>query len=273
MAINIKKLKEIQEKLDERAYQEQMENLSAELINFVLDKDLKHSFQEEKVRKTTEQSKRVLSYWVKKGIVKPAIRTKESAWFYFDRIESFWIDIVTQLREFGFDLNKIASVRTTLFHEEILHFRMIDFCLMYSILRQPYLMIIFADGKTGFMTAKLYGKEIAVKSIAPHLVFNFYAFAKEIFPNNQFTWGLENPESAELTVAEMKILYYLRTGDYQEIKIRMKDGETYLIEATKKVDLPTKIVDVIREAKYQNIEIKVENDRIVNISSTEKVKI
>jgi hypothetical protein len=123
------------------------------------------------------------------------------------------------------------------------------------------------------MTAKQYGKEIAIKNLIPHLVFNFYTFAKEVFPNNQFAWGLKNPESAELNVAEMKILYYLRTGDYKEIKIRMKDGETYLIEATRKVDLPKKIVDVIRDAKYQDIEIKVENDKIVNISSTEKVKI
>ena len=273
MAINIEKLKKIQEEIEEKVYQEQMENMSAELINFVLDKDLRCSFQEEKVRKNTEQPKRVLSYWVKRGIIKPTQRTKESGWFYFDRIESFWIDIVCQLREFGMDLDKIALVRKALFHEEVLHFRMIDFCLMYSILRQPYLMIIFADGKTGFMTAKQYGKEIAIKSLTPHLVFNFYTFAKEIFPNNQFAWGLKNPESAELTVAEMKILYYLRTGDYQEIKIRMRDGETYLIEAKRKVDLPPKIVDVIRDAKYQDIEIKVENGRIVNINSTEKVKI
>jgi hypothetical protein len=271
--VNLEKLKAIQEELEEKVYQEQMENLSAELINFVLDKDLKHSFQEEKVRKTTEQSKRVLSYWVKKGIVKPAQRTVEGGWFYFDRIESYWIDIVTQLREFGLDLDKIAIVRTTLFHEEAYRFRMIDFCLMYSILRQPYLMIIYANGKTGFMTAKQYSQVISVTSLAPHLVFNFYTFAKEIFPNNQFSLGLKNPESAELTLAEMKIVYYLRTGDYQEIKIRMKDGETYLIEATRKVDLPKKIIDVIRDAKYQDIEIKVENGRIVNISSTEKVKI
>ena len=272
MALDFEKLKKEQEKLEEGVRQERMENLSEELINFVLDKDVKCGFQDEKIRKVTEQSKRVLSYWVKKGIIKPAQRTKEGAWFYFDRIESFWIDIVIQLREFGLDLDKIALVRAALFHEEIYRFRMIDFCLIHSILRQPYLMLIFADGKTGFMTAKQYGKEITVRSAAPHLVFNFYTFAKEIFPNNQFAWGLKNPES-ELTVAEMKILYYLRTGDYKEIKIRMKDGETYLIEATRKVDLPKKIIDVIHNAKYQDIEIKVENDRIVNISSTEKVKI
>ena len=273
MALDFEKLKIAQKEFDESIYQEQMKELSAELINFVLDKDFQHSFQEEKVRKTTEQSKRVLSYWVKRGIIKPAKRTKEGGWFYFDRIESFWIDIVSQLREFGLDLDKIALVRKELFREEIYRFRMIDFCLIYSILRQPYLMIIFSDGKTGFATAKQYGKEIAVKSLSPHLVFNFYTFAKEIFPNNQFVLGLKNPESTELTVAEMKILYYLRTGDYQEIKIRMKDGETYLIEATQKVDLPTKIIDVIRDAKYQDIEIKVENGRIVNINSTEKMKI
>ena len=271
--LDLEKCKEYQKKFEEEAYQEQKENLSDELLNFVLDRDLKQSFQEEKMRKATEQSKRVLSYWVKKGIVKPAERKKNGAWFYFDRVESIWIDIVTQIREFGLDLDKIALVRKALFHEEVKGFRMIDFCLMYSVLKAPYLMTIFANGDTGFTTAKLYGKEIAKRNLPPHLVFNFHFFAKDIFPNNNFTLALKNPQTAELSLTEMKILYYLRTGDFQEIKIRLKDGETYLLEAERKVDANDKIIDIIRAADYQTIEIKVENGRVVCINSTEKRKI
>ena len=271
--LNFEKLKEVQKQLEKSVHKEQMENLSDELTNFVLDKDLKHSFQEEKMRKTTEQSKRVLSYWVKKGIVKPAERKKDGAWFYFDRVESIWIDIVTQIREFGLDLDKIAAIRQALFHEEVKNFRVIDFCLMYSILREPYLMIIYANGETGFMTRRQYGKVISKENMPPHLVFNFFFLAKDIFPNNNFRLALENPQSAELSLAEMKILYYLRTGDFQEIKVRMNDGETYLLEAKRKINAEDKIIDIIHKAQYQNIEIKIDNDRIVNITSTEKIKL
>jgi hypothetical protein len=271
--IDIVKLQEIQEKLEEEAFQEQIDDIMEGIMDFVLDKDLKQSFQEEKTRKTTEKSKRVLSYWVKKGIIKPAKRAKEGAWFYFDRIESIWIDIVSQIREFGFDLDKILLVRKALFQDVLKDFRMIDFCLMCSVLREPYLMTINAKGETGFSTANMYRKEIAKRNLPPHLVFNFYALAKDAFPNNNFTLGLRDPQTAELSLEEMKILYYLRTGDFQEIKVRLNDGETYLLEATRKMDASDKIIDIIRKAQYQNIEVKVENGRTVYISATEKIKL
>ncbi|NDW11082.1 MerR family transcriptional regulator [Dysgonomonas sp. 520] len=272
MALNFEKLKEKQKELEEKVRQEQMENMSKELISFVLDGDLTHSFREEKIRKVTEQSKRVLSYWVKKGLIHPAEREKEGAWFYFDRTESIWIDIITQIREFGLDLDKILLVREALFQKVVESFRMIDFCLMHSILKESYLMIIYADGKTGFMTTSLYAETISSENLPPHLVFNFFHLAKNIFPNNNFTLGLKDPKTADLSSSEMKILYYLRTGDFQEIRVRLKDGETYLVEATRKIDVSNKLIDVIREAKYQDIEIKVENERIVYIKSTEKIK-
>jgi hypothetical protein len=35
---------------------------------------------------------------------------------------------------------------------------------------------------------------------------------------------------SELRVSEIEVLYFIRTGRLQEIKIRMKDGDIYLVE-------------------------------------------
>lgn len=267
------KLEEFKKQIEQEIHQEMMEDLTKELIGFVLDKDLKQSFREEKSRKFTEQSKRVLSYWVKKGVIKPADRSKEGAWFHFDKIESIWIDIVTQIREFGFDLDKLLIIRETLFTETVPNFRLIDFCLMHSILKEPYLMIVYSTGKISTISLELYSKTIATENLPPHLVFNFFHLAKDIFPNNNFKLALKDPKNANLSPAEMKILYYLRTGDFQDIKVRMQDGETYLLEVSRKIDTNDKIIEIIQNAKYQTIEIKTENGIIVSINSTEKIKI
>lgn len=273
MGLNLVKLREFQVDIEERCREEQRQNLTKELINLVLDKDLKRSFQEESSRIITEQTKRVLSYWAKKGIIQPESREKKGAWFRFDRTESIWIDIVTQLREFGLDLDTILKIRETLFSEEVKGFKLIDFCLVHSILKEPYLMIIYSDGTVRCITAEQYGQLISQKALAPHIVFNFFYLAKSVFPNNNFEIGQEGGNTTQLNSEEMKLLYYLRTGDYQEIRIREPNGEVSLLEVTRKLDPKDRIVDIIQNAKYQDIEIKVENDRVVYIKSTEKIRI
>lgn len=272
MGLNIEKLKKEQEKINQRVKAEIYENLPESLLHVLLDKDLKENFHEEKSRKRTEQSKRVISYWVKKGVIK-AEQNTEGGWFYFDRIESIWIDIVSELRDFGLDLHKIVKVREELFNESIKNFKLIEFALIHSILKEPYLMIIYKDGTTNITSSCVYSEMIKANNLPPHMVFNFFYLADQIFPNNNFellgNLGIDN----KLKASEMKVLYFIRTGDFQEIKIRMKDGDIYLVEGNKQLGNKEKIIDIINNASYQNIEIKTENGKIVNINSSEKFKI
>lgn len=267
IGLNLVRLREIQIDLEERCREEQQQNLTKELINLVLDKDLKRSFQGEIARTSTEQSRRVQSYWVKKGIIKPQEREKDGGWFYFDRTESIWIDIVIQLREFGLEFNKILKMREYLFSDKVKDFRTIDFCLMHSIIKEPYIMIIYSSGKTGLMTAKQYAEVISQQALAPHIVFNFYFLAQSIFPENNFSIGQKDGDVTKLSPAEMKLLYYIRTGDYQEIKIRELNGEISLLEVSRKINPDNRIIDIIQKAIYQDIEIKVENNHTVYIKS------
>jgi DNA-binding transcriptional MerR regulator len=272
MGLDIVKLKELQKKLQKEAQEEIMQNISENLINFVLDQDLTHSFREVKGRIVTEQSKRVIGHWVKKGVI-TAEQTKEGGWYYFDRTESIWIDIVTQLREFGLELDKIIKIREQLFTETVKDFKMIDFALMSSILREPYIMIVEMDGSIRLLTSTLYSQVINNEVLPPHIVFNFFHLAKKIFPNNNFHLGEENTKNNNLSSKELKLLYYLRTGDYEEIKIRMSGGEIYLLEGKKKIVYQENLMKIIKKSAYQDIEIKTENGRIVHFGVTEKTKI
>lgn len=272
MGLNISKLKKNQEKINQRAKEEIYKNLSDNLVNVLLDNDLKENFHGEKSRKRTEQSKRVISYWVKKGVIK-ADQNTEGGWFYFDRIESIWIDIVSELRDFGLDLDKIVKVREELFLESVENFKLIEFALIHSILKEPYLMIIYKDGTTSVTTSSVYSEKIKSNNLPPHMVFNFFYLANQIFPNNNFELIGNLELDSELKVSEMKVLYFIRTGDFQEIKIRMKDGDIYLLEGNRQLGNKKKIIDIINNASYQNIEIKTEKGKIVSINSSEKFKI
>lgn len=268
--LDLKKLRGLTSGLEEKARLETLENLKEDIVSIVLDEDLKKHF-EERGRKATEQSKRVIGHWVKKGIIQ-AEQSKKNGWFYFDRTESIWIDIITRLRQFGLSLEIIKYVRTQLFYEEVEGFSLINFALIHSVLREPYLMLIDGEGKTNLLTASAYSKQITGLTLPPHIVFNFFHFAEELFPNNNFYLENSNSANAELNSSEAKLLYYIRTGDFTEIKIRLKDGNISLFEGEKQISNPDSIMHIVNEKSYQDIEIKTENGKVVHISATEKIK-
>lgn len=272
MGLDLKRMKEVSVEIRKQAESEMMSNISTNLINFVLDDTIIDSFKNEKGRKITEQSKRVIGHWVKEGVIS-GVQKHEGGWYYFDRTESVWIDIVTQLREFGLSLQKLKKIREQLFAEIQIGFRLIDFALMHSVLRTPYIMIVNTDGNIKLTTVKLYSDIVGKETLPPHIAFNFFHLAKEIFPNNKLDVISSNPNKlSDLTTDEMKILYYIRTGDYKEIKIIMKQGEVYLLETERDVPLNNKIIDIINNAAYQDITIKVNDSKIVHIKSTQKIK-
>lgn len=272
MGLDLKKMRALQADIHKKAQEEMMENISENLINFVLDDDIADSFRNEKGRRVTEQSKRVIGHWVKEGVIYGE-QHHEGGWFYFDRTESIWIDLVTQLRAFGLNLPKIKAIREQLFNDIQPGFRMIDFAIIHSVLRNPYIMMVNMDGSINLTTSSLYSDIIKKEILPPHIMFNFFHLAKEIFPNNNFDVAIGDPDKlSELTDEEMKILYYIRTGDFKEIKIKMQEGEVYLLEAQQEMQVNEKLINIISKAAYQDISIKIADNKIVHITRTERFK-
>ncbi len=272
MGLNIKKLKKQQRRFDSHARKEVMENIKDNIISVVLDNDFQEIFRKQKSRQIAETSKRVISHWVKKGLIN-AEQSSEGSWYYFTRIETVWIEIITQLRKFGVDLKKIKSIRSQLFFEKVEGFSLMEFVIMHSILKQPYLMLVYQDGSIQLLTSTLYSKCIADESLPPHITFNFFHLAKEIYINNNFHLGIEKKSKAELTTAEMKLLYFIRTGDFSQIKIRLNEDDIFLIEGKKQIKNPKNLMSLISEKAYKDILVKTANGKVAYISSTEKIKI
>ncbi|NHM04853.1 MerR family transcriptional regulator [Flavobacterium celericrescens] len=273
MGLDIEKLKALQPHLDKKAREEQLDYLRDDLINLTLDTDIIESFRTEKTRKKTEQSKRVIGHWVKEGVIQGE-QNSDGGWYHFNRIESIWIDIVTQLREFGLGLESLRKIRHQLFNDEVKGFKLIEYALMYSIIRKPYVMVVFPDGKINVLTKNDYSKTIEVNDLPLHLVLNFYNLAKKVFPNNNFetTQNLYS-DNTSLTEDESKILFHFRTGDFDEIKIRMKDGSVYLVEKGREITNENKYAEILKNNDFADIEIKKQNGKICFIKINEKIKI
>ena len=270
--MDIKKLKKKQIQIIEFARQEVIDNIKENLIQIVLDEDVHKIFHQEKNRNIAKLSKRVVSHWIKKGLIE-AEQSKTGGWYHFSQLEAIWIEIITNLRQFGVELDKIKEIRKQLFTEEIRGFSLLEYTLMHSVLKEPYVLLVFQNGTIQLLTITLYGKYLSTKILAPHITLNLYHLAEDIFPNNNFHLGQKENNIADLNNAELKLLYFIRTGSFQNIKIRLNENDVYLIEGTKTVSNFDSLIQIIKENKYQDIEIKTEKGNVVNVTCTEKIRL
>jgi hypothetical protein len=273
--LNIKLLKEIQSDLDRRAREEFDSQIrkyvQKDFIQFLKTQFIQEELIASKTRIEIKQSSRVINNWEKEGVINKDI-TSEGKWRKFSKVDAVWINIVTELREFGLSLEKIKTVKSQLFDVTVKTFTPLEYAIIYTIIAEPILLIVYSDGKISLMPESAYKSSLGNKTISSHIYLNLLAFIEKEFPKANFhTIGIGNDYS--LTEKELKLLYYLRTGDFDHIKVTLKNGEIYLLESERKVSISTKITDLIKKGDFQNIEVKTESGRIVHISQKEKIKL
>lgn len=271
--LDIKKLKELQKDIKQKARQEQKE----EFIQFLLNSsDFNIDAIEDKYKPDLDISNtsRTLNHWAENGIIPPVEKGKQKR---YDRVETIWIEIVITLRDFGLTLDAIKNVKYELFdktHQE-LGLSMLHYAFLHSILVEPYILMVYANGNVNFMSKSKYldyQSEIE-EILPPHIYINLLNIAEKLYPHNSFTQITNGTQIAKLNDKEIKLLYFLRTGDYESIKIRLKNGEAYLLEGTKKVNANTNSIKAINNCEFQDIEIKMKSGKTACISVTEFKKI
>lgn len=270
--LDILKLKEIQFDLIERKNKNVRDEVEDEVIHFLKSSLFKNNFTEDRKRKATKQSARVLHNWEKEGLI-DRIDSEEGKFRKYNKSQAIWLDIVSSLRDFGFPLDKIRMVKAELFNSQIGRFSPFEFAIMQSILADAMILVVFESGKINLFSQHQYKEMLSLSLVAPHLHFNLLNLAAIEFPHNNFTSLANGFKSHNITDKEIALLYFIRTGDFETIKFRMKEGEVYLLEGTKKIGNKSRITEIINKGDFQNIEIKTQNGEIVFISTTQKIKL
>ena len=268
--LDIKKLKEIQKELDKRVEEEYFQNVQRSFIELLSNPKLISELSGDKRIRELTQSSRVLNNWEKKGIIDSG-REDKNQWRKFSTLEAIWLNLVDVLREFGLSLTAVAKIKSKLFDHEGSKVIPLQYALLHSILREPIILVIFSNGTVLLQPLEVY-KEMIGKITYPHIAVNVLDIAKKEFPHNSFE-SVSLNEKKELSEKELILLYYLRTGKYEWIKLRMKNDEIYLIEGQKKFNSKSRMTDIINNSEFQSIEIMTEDKEIKKISVTEKFKI
>lgn len=265
--LDFKKLRELQPELHKQAREERLEEVAQYLLSY----DFIEILSKDRFLKELQQSPRVLTHWKQSGIIPEKSSGKRKK--EYSRTELIWLNLVSELRNLGLPIDLIKQLKESILDKsEDLEFSIFEYAIIYSIVVEPMILVIEAEGGIPKLLSKSDYKLLLEEADLPiHIHINILNLCEQEFPNNSFKISFKSPNS-NLSEQEITLLYCLRTGDYSEMKIKMKNGEICHIEGHKKHDPSARIMDLIKSHDYQDISIKVSDGKIVCINNIEKTK-
>lgn len=210
---------------------------------------------------------RTINHWESQGLLSNQ-REQEKKWRQFSIMDQAWLYTIETLRDFGLPLDRIKNIKNTFFtsHEQY-SFSLMEYYLSCAyILLEHVFLVVFSDGFAIPLTYAEYKDALKNNWIGSHLQININEVVQKIFPDQDFSPKYKN--EALIEPQEFEVFYMIRTGNFEEINVKFKNGSLHLVEGTQSLDKEAKIQDIIREGQYQNIEIKQENRKVVSFKRT-----
>jgi len=240
--------------------------------------------------KDTMVSARVLNHWKSKNILPLA---RAGGWNKFSLLELVWIDIVKELRKFGFSLKKISIVRDQLFqpidiekkreqvdidrfyedvfkkYKSIYSFNILGGYIVYMLTqRKQVLLTVLSDGGCSINdsgTFTLYDTSFITIRLFPLIKYFILDHANR---TKMMDLGM-------ITEEEQLILDCIKQGEVQSLTVYFDDQkEIRLIETQSKVNLKeieNKVGGIIAKGTYQKITLMVEDGKTIAAIKNEKI--
>jgi MerR HTH family regulatory protein len=198
---------------------------------------------------------RTINHWESEGLI-DSERKEGKKWRQFSIMDQLWLYTIEALRDFGLPLDKIKNVKNIFFTPiDGYTFSLMEYYTSCAyILLEHVFLIVFSDGIAAPLNYSEYKEALKSNWIRNHVQVNINEIIQKIFQDQNLVPRYKN--EALITPQEFEVLHMMRTGDFEEIKIRFNNGSIHLLEAIQDVGKMAKIEDIIREGNYQNIVIK-----------------
>ena len=180
----------------------------------------------------TGQTYRIINHWENAGLLDDN-RESENGWRKYSPSEIIWIKIIYQLREFGFSIDKIKEVKKYVIGTQKQGDlpRLHD--LLIGLLFNDYniSLIVYPDGISDLVTLEKYEEEFSGSKFKNHIRINLFEIVCDLFSNIEFEDKI-NPSQDELNDEEIKLLFQLRTGNFESITINLEGKKIKQIHKT-----------------------------------------
>lgn len=247
--------------------------------SYLMDEKLahvRHSLRSKrKVLESENLSYRIINHWESEGLISD-VRPSGKGWRKYSMIDRFWIEIIIELRSFGYPLELIKKIKQRFEHRsETESDSCMPFLEGYFVLaffyKTPCYLLAFPNGEAILTTPAAYNFADEVGSIGNHIKVNLNRMLQKLFPEMDLAPKYKN--AIELSPEEMELMLFVRTGDYESITVKRKSGKIEYIEGTETLSADARLTEILKEQDYQNIEVKTANGKVVCIKRTIKRKV
>ncbi|MFK7107985.1 hypothetical protein [Flavobacterium oreochromis] len=263
--IDIEKCKSIHDKLTQQALEEIFSELSDDFVQLLNTGVVNFSLHQLKSGRKNDISARVLNNWINQGVinVQPDDKGKIRR---FDKLESIWLNIVIEARKFGVPLEFLKQSRKELFDSPIRNFSLLKFHVLETILRMPKILLILEEGHVKILSYQVYIKLLCDKKLPTHISFSLKDFIKSEFEKENFSKDFYIDEPYE-NIEKLKLLYYLKTGEYKCIKLFINEVDVRYIDNSESLLENNELLKILFNWEFHNIEVELNDDVSVMIKS------
>lgn len=142
-----------------------------------------------------------------------------------------------------------------------------DLYVIMSALGHSPVLLVYEDGFCDIGLEPLILKP-ANKELPPHIRLNLRDFVPGKL--EKLVEAVKSVLSIDLKTPEAELINAIRSGDLEEVRARIKNGEIRLVEQISRVDPTKKVVELLKEGSYQNLLIQQKQGGVTKITRSLK---
>lgn len=198
---------------------------------------------------------RMLNHWDVLGLL-PSGLNSDGSWRKLSFLERVWIGVIMQMREFGVSLEKIAIAQKCVlqYSKKLKAYPYFEYYTARAISStdDPYIVVL-EDGTADIGTQEDIEFNKLLMNSKNMLLISLKVVLKQLGED-----VVEPAPLVSLTTKESEIITALRTGQYDDINIKLKDGEIIETQNSRTYHGKPEIDEI-----YKNIEKKKEFAEVI----------
>lgn len=263
--MDINKLKSLSSEIQKKAIDEILGNTSENLYNFANSEVLDYCLHEKKSGIKVNVTPKLLNDWIKKEVVYISENDKGKI-KRFDIIESIWLHLIIDLRKFGVSLEKIKYIREQL-DFKVNKFTFFKYNILSTVLGEENYMLVFETGEISFISIETYHKLTKRGRFPIHLTIRFTEYVSKVFEKNSFDVDFSYLRNTD-NLDKIKMLFFLKTNFFKEIRITVTKGDTRLITSSDELESNNNLREVLINWNFSTATVIIDDDTEVDIINT-----
>lgn len=246
-----------------------------DIITFIEQKSIIQFLKAKRIRPSqSDITSRVLNHWENLSLIDDD-RSEGKGWRMFSIVQFVWMEIIQELRKFGFPNEKILLAKEDLINGQAYRVKeaktINDSHLLHYYIasvmcrREQVFVLVFENGEIEF--ANLNDLSIAgiFNSIGNHIKINLNDILQKLFPAQDLS-AKDNNSMYALSQDEKELLYNIRLGNFDSVTVKLKDNEIEAFECEKSEKVSVRIVELLESGSFQDITLKQRDGKVVSVS-------